>query len=587
MKKTTIRIAAALLFSSAVILSCEKADTEIKFEPEKPEVPIVVEPEVISSLTVRESGIVSPAELCHAALQKSQEGNSEEDEQNVEIYKMLLHNLYEANLYATRDFIDYYGGNDSVWDKIKSGVEGAWTIFKDWVEDTVEEGTKLITESWSSVLTAYEMLHLGYAIVDYPSTSADGTPITLSMLICWPERVSPLSDPSPNTLVIGNHVTRTRFDEVPSYFTTLESATDVHILATTWATSAYLIPTLLDVANDLINDPREALLVMPDYEGYGASLSRTHPYLNRNVQARQSLEAAIYAKEWFEKNKNKKLTDDFKTIAIGYSQGGAVSAATYRYALENGYADKLHFVGAVCGDGPYEPETTLKHYISTNILSMPVSIALVLKGLCETDPDMIKVGAKPQDFCTEAFWDCGIFEKIETKNFTTDECGDCTWNYIKDHPNTFKWITYTEPDGKEQHTHMCTNTAANQATIDYFMTGKLPKDKTLAKKLQTLGHCLQKHGLTYGGESTWFPPSGSHFTLFHAQRDDVVPFENMEVVRERWGSSNARYITYNTDTWIHSSVGGPFFIIYSFKEALKILDDEWASGGYLIKGGPF
>ena len=579
-----IRRVLPLAAAMALLSSCEK-DNEIIFEPEQPETPIVVDMEAVK---VRESGVFSPADLCYAALQEAEGGNSSEDEVTADIYRMLLDNLYSANLYATRELIDSYGGNDSIWDKIKSGTQGAWNIFKDWVEETVDEGTKLLTESWSSVLTAYEMLHLGYAIVDYPSTSADGSPITLSMLICWPERVAPLSDPRPNTLVIGNHVTRTRFDEVPSYFTTLDSATDVHILATTWATSSYIVPTLLNVANDLINDPREALLVMPDYEGYGASLSRTHPYLNRNVQARQSLEAAIYAKEWFEKNKNKKLTDDFKTIAIGYSQGGAVSAATYRYALENGYADKLHFVGAVCGDGPYEPETTLKHYISTNILSMPVSIALVLKGLCETDPDMIKVGAKPQDFCTEAFYDCGIFEKIETKNFTTDECGDCTWNYVKEHPGAFKWKTYVEADGKEQHTHMCTNTAANQATIDYFTDGTLPKDKTLAKKLQTLGHCLQKHGLTYGGDGkTWYPPSDAKFTLFHAEKDDVVPYENMEVVRDRWGSSNARYISYNTDTWIHSSVGGPFFIIYSFQEALKILEGDWESGGYLIKGGPF
>lgn len=569
-----------VLFALTLVTSCEKENTS---EPEQKETPIVVN---LDALTVRESGTFSPADLCYDALQEIQEGNSPEDSVRAQIYRTLLDNLYSANLYATQEFIDINGGNLSLWTLIKTGTEAAWNKFSEWVEETVDEGVEAVKEAWNHVLTAYEWLRMGYAIVDYPSTSADGTPITLSMLVCWPERVG-LPDPSPNTLVIGNHVTRTRYDEVPSYFKTLSSATDVHLLATTWATASFILPDVIDGIREIIGDPREALLVMPDYEGYGASLSRTHPYLNRNVQARQSLEAALYAKEWFEKNKKKEFTDDYKTIAIGYSQGGAVSAATYRYALENGYADDLNFVGAVCGDGPYEPEQTLKTYISSNILSMPVSIALVLKGLCETDPEMIKVGAKPQDFSTESFYKCGIYEKIGAKIYTTDECGDCTWHYADEHPGAFQWKTYVEPDGKEQHTHLCTNTAANKATIDYFTDGTLPDDKTLALKLQTLGHCLQKHGLTYSEGGTWVPPSDAKFTFFHARRDDVVPYENMDLVRLRWGYDKAKYIEYNTDTWIHSSVGSPFFIYYSFREALKILEGDWKSGASVVSGGSF
>lgn len=573
-----IKRAIPLTLSLALFSSCEK---EITFDPEKPETPINVN---LDAVTVTESGVFSPAELCYNALQEAQGGNSEEDEEKVQIYKTLLNNLYSANLYATQEFIDSYGGN-SIWDKIKKGAEIGWDIFSDWVEETVEGGVDSIKDAWSHVLTAYEWLRMGYAIVNYPSTSADGTSIMLSMLVCWPERIG-LPDPEPNTIVIGNHVTRTRFDEVPSYFKTLASGTDVHLLATTWATAAYLLPDPIDGIRELVGDPREALLVMPDYEGYGATLSRTHPYLNRNVQARQSLEAALYAKEWFKKNRNKEFTDDYKTIAIGYSQGGAVSAATYRYALENGYADDLNFVGAVCGDGPYEPEQTLRTYIKSNILSMPVSIALVLKGLCETDPDMIKVGATPKDFSTEAFYNCGIYEKIAAKMYTTDECGDCTWEYAGKNPGSFVWKDYVEPDG-ETHKHLCTNTAANKATIDYFTDGTLPKDKTLAKKLQTLEHCLKKNGLTYSESGTWVPPSDAKFTFFHARKDDVVPYENMDLVRVRWGYDKARYIEYNTDTWIHSSVGSPFFLYYSFSEALDILEGDWKSGGQVYSGGPF
>lgn len=567
-------IKAAIPLSLALTLfSCDK---DIAYESQKTEAPIVVNYEAI---TVRESGVFSPAKICDAALKEAQEGHSEEDEVKVDFYKMLLENLYSANLHATKDYIDAHGGN-SIWDTLKGG----WDVFNQWMEESISNGKTAVKEAWSQVLMAYEWLRMGYAILEYPSTSADGTPVTLSMLVCWPKRVG-LPDPNPNTLVIGNHVTRCRYDEVPSYFNSLGLATDAHLLATTWATSAYLLPDVMDGFRELAGTPREALLVMPDYEGYGSSLYRTQPYLNREVQARQSLEAALYAKKWFEETQKKEFTRDYKTIAIGYSQGGAVSAATYRYALENGYADDLNFVGAVCGDGPYEPEETLRTYIENDYLSMPVSIALVLKGLCETDPEMIKVGAKPQDFCTEAFFNCGIFEMIQSKLFTADEIGNAAYAYESKHPGSFKWITISDLYGKKKR--LCTSTVANQATMDFFSEGKEPADKTLADKLRTLRHCLRKNGLTYGPNGTWTPPSDAKFTFFHASNDDVVPFENMTAVRDRWGTGKARYIRYSTNATTHGTVGGTFFIFYSFKEALNMLEGDWEPGETMVSGGLF
>jgi hypothetical protein len=56
--------------------------------------------------------------------------------------------------------------------------------------------------------------------------------------------------------------------------------------------------------------------------------------------------------------------DDWKSVCIGYSQGGSVALATHRFIEENGLADELHFAGSVCGDGPYDPVAHLGYYMN-------------------------------------------------------------------------------------------------------------------------------------------------------------------------------------------------------------------------------
>ena len=126
--------------------------------------------------------------------------------------------------------------------------------------------------------------------------------------------------------------------------------------------------------------------MIPDYEGYGITSKDPHPYCNRDVTAKQMIDGAKAAVVWFEKN-IAQLEPDWKTVAVGYSQGGAVAAGILNYYNAKKLTG-LNLVGAVCGDGPYDPLATLKQYIKDDRLYMPVASALLLKGMVDTNKEM-------------------------------------------------------------------------------------------------------------------------------------------------------------------------------------------------------
>lgn len=69
-----------------------------------------------------------------------------------------------------------------------------------------------------------------------------------------------------------------------------------------------------------------------------------------------------------------------------------MALATHRFIEQNGLTDELNFAGSVCGDGPYDPIATLMYYVKQYndhyVMSMPVVLPLILKGMCDSNPYM-------------------------------------------------------------------------------------------------------------------------------------------------------------------------------------------------------
>ena len=159
-----------------------------------------------------------------------------------------------------------------------------------------------------------QILEMERKVLYYRDIGADGKEKVMSVLIVYPTRLG--FDIDARNIILGCHYTVTDNKEIPTMDNTF-GLSDACLLAAEW--TAW----------------RNYLVVMPDYEGYGASVDYTHPYLNREVQARQTMKALTVAMEWFTGPHGEEFDEDMKIVIEGFSQGGAVAAATYRYWLEH------------------------------------------------------------------------------------------------------------------------------------------------------------------------------------------------------------------------------------------------------------
>ena len=253
---------------------------------------------------------------------------------------------------------------------------------------------------------------------NYPSVDADGNPIVLSSaMVSWRPSYDPKD--SIETVLIFCHVTITTNYECPSsYMDEGSLGSDVGIIQT------------LPVMGLTYERLRHSIIIMPDYEGYGVTKDRPHPYLSQRLTARQVVDAVTYGLQLYQKLveacTNPPLQSDWKTFCMGYSQGGAVALATQRHIEENGLSEELHFSGSLCCSGPYDLVANMQYYVEDdgnshgvstahrkNKLSMPVVMPLILKGMCDTHPDM--KAQKLTDYFSKKFLDTGIIGWIEDK----------------------------------------------------------------------------------------------------------------------------------------------------------------------------
>ena len=407
----------------------------------------------------------------------------------------------------------------------------------------------------------------------YRCKTADGTMKELSELVVWPYYGDWFGDGTPNQLVIGCHSTITSNDQRPTNFANMSSATEINMLA--------LFANIFS---------QKALVIVPDYEGYGSTAGDPHPYCNRELTAEQVVTGAKAGLNYFESTVTR-MDKNWSGVAIGYSQGGAVSASVLRYCQEHNETS-LRLKGAVCGDGPYDPLATLKRYIEMDQLYMPVAPAMLLKGAIDTDPEM--AGCAVEDFVTDKFFQTGIFDMIRDKEKNTDQIQAALLEYSRDNGDnggfTMKakcdegFLPYTlnnlvDGNGKKRNFELENGKGTNYCTVDqclkagvieYFRNGTITGEVPEAK-LKALEKSLAKNALTYGN----YKP-GRGFTFFHSTRDEVVPFCNLESVRSSWGSSDIKALSYNSGTYLHVGTGTTFFTWYCSDYVDEILNNKWA-----------
>ncbi len=375
-----------------------------------------------------------------------------------------------------------------------------------------------------------------------------------------------------NNVIIGCHVTITSNKECPSeYVRTGASgkASDVGMLIN-HASSGMVFHSAQS------NLAYYNLVILPDYEGYGLTRSHAHPYLYQELTARQVVDATRYGIALYKNSPSissirHNFRNGWRSISVGYSQGGSVALATHRFIEQNGLTDELQFAGSVCGDGPYDPIATLMYYVKQyhepNPMSMPVVLPLILKGMCDWNPYM--KNHQVSDYLSSDFLATGILSWLTEKEKTTDDITDAWKRHYMSLDDG-----HVTPDGAELLLGL--NYLLKPVGFNYFQAlydansntytstagVPLPDKRGLMKDLH---FALASNNLTKG----WMPRHAVF--LYHSIDDSVVPEVNRESAGNSFGQWVIKLHAGGIEQFDHVGTGRQFYLGTAEFEAIRQL----------------
>lgn len=236
--------------------------------------------------------------------------------------------------------------------------------------------------------------------ITYQSVDANNNPITLSAMLYYQRRFASTSLESTIDMVVLNcHPTISHNNGCPT-------GSDPQLGAIKYMVS------------------ENALVVCPDYIGFGASSSKNHPYMCATLTARNVLDCYKAAINNALNVQKVNFSSQYYTINIGYSQGGATALAFQKYLeTEASQADRdlVKLRGSLCGAGPYDQGLVFDIYEDKAEMSYPAYLPYALMGLKETFGETIMRGIALEDCFTEKFNNTNFMQTLLAKNTTIDD----------------------------------------------------------------------------------------------------------------------------------------------------------------------
>jgi hypothetical protein len=323
----------------------------------------------------------------------------------------------------------------------------------------------VVQGAWAQELTPSTALEpyittLGNRMVykfNYPSTSVTGDPVVLSSLLCCWAPKEPEQGAAIESVHLYSHYTVTANSQCPTSATA--TTADFVVLAALYEGYEY------DAKRPYKSIVKRSIVIMPDYEGYGVSGDRVHPYLVQTVTAQQVVDALTYGLELYGKlggaDNTLPLKDDWRCFSVGYSQGGAVALAVQRHIEQNGLSDQLHFRGTLCGDGPYDLIATLRYYLdddgtsydATTVhrqdqVTLPIVLPMIMNGMIVGNSAMSQ--HQLGDYFDKSFLDTGVMDWLNSKTMSNDDINTAWLSQIDKGTATVGEKTYPAPSNMSE-----------------------------------------------------------------------------------------------------------------------------------------
>lgn len=396
---------------------------------------------------------------------------------------------------------------------------------------------------------------------NYPSVDSKGLPIVLSAGVAvWDPADS--DEKQIETVLITGHSTFTQNSMSPSLYEFYGIPTnETGLLHSIVGMKAKKYPSL-----------GRCLMIIPDYEGYGITADRPHPYMILELTARQVTDAVEHGLKLYQKAVEEgeclPLSKNWKSFCIGYSQGAAVSLAVQRYMEQHGLVGKYHLAGSCCGDGPYDIISTMNYYlhddgdsfgVSTDHKKgqcrLPLTAALTFKSMCEQMPGM--EGHKISDYISKKFLDTGIIQMLDSKELSPGEIKKVFYKVCQEGLKAADGTVYTAEEMRKMFPVASSSVLGTEIIGDMkeLMTPAcfeyLNNPENLAQTptdgygdpMKDLHRAMAANSFINDG---WVPQLP--ISIFHSKHDTVVPYCNYLNFAETHPFANIRHT-------VHCSLG--------------------------------
>ena len=239
-------------------------------------------------------------------------------------------------------------------------------------------------------------------------------------------------------------------------------------------------------------------LIIPDYQGYGITADKVHPYLVMLETAVNVTDMYFAVKEWLKAVDMAPEYDDI--YLMGYSQGGATTMAV-EYLIEVAYsnpADSLYIPihRVFAGGGPYDVKATYERFVTTDVAGYPVAVPLVLQGMIKGNNLNMQMSDLMQPWLCEK-----MDEWINSKRYTTAQLNQLIGTKVTHELLTEEGMDQTSDKVAELYKAMTAN-----SVVAY----------------------------------NWQPQASVY--ILHSMDDETVPYTNASNAKAKWRDAN---ITYN------------------------------------------
>lgn len=255
-------------------------------------------------------------------------------------------------------------------------------------------------------------------------------------------------------------------------------------------------------------------VVDADYVGFGITYQLVHPYLDKMATARAVADFGRLARPFLEANGYTFESND--VYIFGYSQGGHAAVATQQFIESHpDYLTDLPLTRVLCGGGPYDPMVTYDVAKKTDVIGFPAVVPMFLQGTIYAndlnDPSLAQPITEADFLSEEMLKEDRYKVWLNSKAYTMDQV-----NLLMKNIGCGKFSTILRPEAMDE---------------DY------PQNKILFQKLEE-------------NATTDFCPITPMY-IFHSKGDDVVTFENAQILQNRFRElgANENKIEYDFDDY--------------------------------------